>query len=303
MEMEYRDPSKRGRWIVIIGVVLAIAAGGAAFFLINQAQQQAGQGTLQKVAVVVAARPIPARKPVEADDLVIREIPIDDTNTDAIAVRKPEDLVGRVLAVTIFQGQMITTNMLASTATGGQFSILEPGETVGPDSEAWRAVAMTVPDERAVGGLITTGMTVDVFLSAQVNVPTDLQAEGKYYTDKSTKITYQNMLILAKTGTSYVVKTTLAQAEEITHLVATGNAQFSIVMRPEADVRYADASKLGETTNLIIQRYGLPLPINYPEGNSPPATPAPTPTPTPPSAPGASGAPGASASPGASTTP
>jgi Flp pilus assembly protein CpaB len=288
VEMEYRDPSKRGRWIVIIGIVLAVAAGGAAFFLINQAQQQAGQGTLQKVAVVVAARPIPARKPVEAEDLLVREIPIDDTNADAIAVRKPEDLVGRVLAVTVFQGQMLTTNMLASTTTGGQFSILEPNETVGPDSEAWRAVALTVPDDRAVGGLIVAGMTVDVFLSAQVNVPADLMAEGEYYTDKSTKITYQNMIVLAKTGTSYIVKTTLAQAEEISHLVATGNAQFSLVMRPEADVRFADASKLGETTNLIIQRYGLPIPVPYPAGNGPIATAAPTPTPSSPAAPGGS---------------
>ena len=299
MEMEYRDPSKRGRWIVIIGIVLAVAAGGAAFFLINQAQQQAGQGTLQKVAVVVAARPIPARKPVEAEDLLVREIPIDDTNADAIAVRKPEDLVGRVLAVTVFQGQMLTTNMLASTTTGGQFSILEPGETVAPDSEAWRAVALTVPDDRAVGGLIVAGMTVDVFLSAQVNVPADLMAEGEYYTDKSTKITYQNMIVLAKTGTSYIVKTTLAQAEEISHLVATGNAQFSLVMRPEADVRYADASKLGETTNMIIERYGLPVPVNYPAGNGPIATPAPTATPSAPAvaSPGPSGSPAASSAP------
>jgi Flp pilus assembly protein CpaB len=285
--MEYRDPSRRGRWIVVIGIVLALAAGGAAFYLINQAQQQAGQGALQKVDVVVAARPIPARKPVEADDLAVRQIPLDDTNTDAIAVRKPEDLIGRVLAVTVFQGQMLTTNMLASTTSGGQFSILEPGETVAPESEAWRAVAMTVPDDRAVGGLIASGMTVDVFLSAQVNVPADLQAEGQYYTDKATKITYQNMLILAKTGTSYVVKTTLAQAEEITHLVATGNAQFSMVMRPEADVRYADASKLGETTNLIIERYGLPIPVNFPEGNGPITTPAPTATPSAPALPSA----------------
>ena len=41
MEMEYKDPSRRGRWIVVIGVLLAVVAGGAAFFLINQAQQQA----------------------------------------------------------------------------------------------------------------------------------------------------------------------------------------------------------------------------------------------------------------------
>ena len=52
---------------------------------------------------------------------------------------------------------MLTQNMLASAATGGQFSILEPGETVAPDSEAWRAVSMTVPDDRAVGGLLQPG--------------------------------------------------------------------------------------------------------------------------------------------------
>jgi Flp pilus assembly protein CpaB len=299
MELEYRDPSKRGRWIVVIGVVLAVAAGGAAFYLINQAQQQAGQGGLQKASVVVAARPIAARKPVEPEDIVVREVPLDPTNSAVIAVAQPDQVIGRVLAVSVFQDQMITTNMLASTTSGGQFSILEPGETVAPESEAWRAVAVTVPDDRAVGGLIVSGSTVDVFLSAQVNVPADLQTEGTYYTDKATKITYQNMLVLAKAGTSYIVKTTLAQAEEIAHLVASGNAQFSLVMRPEADVRFADASKLGETTNLIIQRYGLPIPVNYPEGNGPIATPAPTATPSTPPFPSSPplGAPAASTAP------
>ncbi len=279
MEMEYRDPSKRGRWIVIIGIVLAVAAGGAAFFLINQAQQQSGQGALEKVAVVVAARPIAARKPIEADDVIVREIPLDPTNAQGI-VSTPDKVIGRVLAVSVLQDQMVTTNLLASEATGGQFSILSPGETVAPNSEAWRAVAITVPDDRAVGGLVLAGMTVDVFLSATVNVPQDLLDQGKYYTDKTTKITYQNMLILAKTGTFYIVKANLGVAEEILHLQATGSAQFSMAMRPDADVRFADAGKLGETTNLIIERYGLPIPRNYPAGNGPIQTSAPTPSPS-----------------------
>jgi Flp pilus assembly protein CpaB len=297
--MEYKDPSKRGRWIVVAGIVLAVAAGGAAFFLINQAQQQAGQGELQKVNVVVAVRPVPVRQPIVAEDLAVRQVPADDTNTDAIAVRDPKDVIGQVLPVTLFQGQMVTRSMLNATgAAGGTtgFSILNPGETIAPDSEAWRAVAMTVPDDRAVGGLITAGMTVDVLLSAQINVPQDLLTAGKYYTDKATKITYQNMLILAKVGSGYVVKATLAQAEEITHLVATGNAQFSLLMRPPNDVRYADASKLGETTNLIIERYGLPIPQNFPPGNGPIPTAQPTATPAAP-APAPSGSPAASAAP------
>ena len=298
MEMEYRDPSKRGRWIVVAGVVLALAAGGAAFYLINQAQQQAGQGELQKVNVVVAARPIAARQPVVAEDVTVRSVPADDTNTDAIAVRDPNEVIGQVLPVTLFQGQMLTKSLLNTTTGGGTtgFSILDPGETVAPDSVAWRAVSMTVPDDRAVGGLITAGMTVDVLLSAQINVPNNVTPPGKYYTDKATKITYQNMLVLAKTGSGYVVKATLAQAEEITHLVATGNAQFSMLMRPPSDVRFADASKLGETTNLIIERYGLPVPQNYPLGNGPiqtaaPTAPPATPTPAPSGSPAASSAP------------
>jgi Flp pilus assembly protein CpaB len=280
MEMEYKDPSKRGRWIVVIGIVLAVAAGGAAFFLISQAQQQAGQGTLQKVAVVVATRVIPARKPIEADDLTVREIPIDPTNAQGI-VSTPDKLIGRVLAVSVLQDQMVTTNMLASEVTGGQFSILGPDETVGPDSEAWRAVALTVQDASAVGGLVQPGMTVDVFMSASLNVPQDILNQGKYYADKSTKITYQNMEILAKSGSFYIVKATLAVAEEIAHLQATGNVVFSFALRPDADVRFADASKLGETTNLIIQRYGLPIPINYPLGNGPIPSPVATPSPSP----------------------
>jgi Flp pilus assembly protein CpaB len=299
MEMEYKDTSKRGRWIVIIGFVLAVAAGAAAFYAINQAQQQAGQGGLTKVSVVVAARAIPARKPVEADDVVVREVPLDPTNSEAIIITQPDQVIGRVLAVSVFQDQMLTQNMLASTVTGGQFSILEPGETIGPDSEAWRAVSLTVPDDRAVGGLLQPGMTVDVFTSATVNVPQDLLTEGEFYTDKSTKITYQNMVILARSSAFYVVRASLAVAEEIAHLQAAGNATFSFAMRPEADIRLVDASALGATTNMLISKYGIPIPEVFPPGNGPipTAQPTPSPSPTPSASPGASGSPAASAAP------
>jgi Flp pilus assembly protein CpaB len=281
MEMEYKDPSKRGKFIVVLGIVLALAAGGAAFFLINQAQQQAGQSGLQKVSVVVAVRPIAARKPVEADDVALREVPLDPTNSAAIAITKVDEVLGRVLAVTVLQDQMLTTNMLASTSTGGQFSILEPGETVAPDSEAWRAVSITVADDKAVGGMIQVGMTVDIIATATVNVPQDLLDSGKYYTDKSTKIMYQNMVILAKGAGFYILKATMPIAEEIAHMQAAGNMTFSMVMRPEADIRQVDATTLGETTNRIIAKYGLPVPEVYPPGNGPLPTPLPTPSITP----------------------
>ena len=300
MEMEYKDPSRRGRWIVVIGVALAIVAGGAAFFLINQAQQEAGQAGLQKVAVVVAAQTIPARKIIEPTDVTVREIPIDQTNEQGIA-STPDKVIGRVPAVAILQGQMVLTNLLASSTEGGQFTVLGPEESVGPDSPEWRAVSMTVPDDRAVGGLLTPNQTVDVFVTAAVNVLTDSQngiGKDGYYTDKSTKLSYQDMLILAKSGTYYILKAPLDVAEEISHLQASGAASFSLALRPDTDTRLVDASALGTTTNRVIIRYGLPIPVAFPpvSGPVPVAKPTPTPTPNPSAAPGASASPSASPS-------
>ena len=298
MEMEYKDPSRRGRWIVIIGVVLAVAAGGAAFFLINQAQQQAGQAGLQKVAVVVAAQTIPARKIIEAADVTVREVPIDDTNAQGIA-STPDKVIGRVPAVAILQGQMVLTNLLASSTEGGQFSVLGPEESFGDDSPDWRAVSMTVPDDRAVGGLLTPNQIVDVFVTASVNVLTDsatgIGKEG-YYTDKSTKLSYQNMLILAKTGQYYVIKAPVEVAEEISHLQASGAAAFSLALRPDVDTRDVDATALGTTTNQVIVRYGLPIPVAYPPASGQAPRPTPRPSPSPSASPDASASPTASPS-------
>jgi Flp pilus assembly protein CpaB len=303
MEMEYKDPSRRGRWIVIIGVVLAVVAGGAAFYLINQAQQQAGQAGLQKVAVVVAAQTIPARKIIEAADVAEREIPLDDTNAQGIA-STPDKVIGRVPAVAILQGQMVLTNLLASSTEGGQFSVLGPEESFGDDSPEWRAVSMTVPDDRAVGGLLTPNQTVDVFVTASVNVLTSSdEGIGKdgFYTDKSTKLSYQNMLVLAKTGTFYVLKAPVDVAEEISHLQASGAASFSLALRPEVDTREVDATALGTTTNRVIIRYGLPIPVAFPpvSGQSAPratARPAASPAASPSASPDASASPSPSPS-------
>ncbi len=287
MEMEFHDDRSRGRWVIVVGLVLAVVAGGAAFFLLTQAQQQAGQASPQ-VSIVVAARQIPARKAIEPADVVLRQVPADETNAQGVFA-DPAKVVGLIPGVTILAGQPIYANFLASQAQGGQFSILGPGETVGPTSEAWRAVSLTVPDDRAVGGLVRAGDTVDVFVTATVAVPQDLVLAGKYYTDKSTKITYQDLVVLAKANTFYVMKVPLAIAEEISHLQASGAAAFTIALRPAEDTRIADASQLGETTNLIIQRYGLPIPQTYPAGKGPLPSPAP--------------ASSASPAPSASTTP
>jgi Flp pilus assembly protein CpaB len=281
MEMEYRDNRRRSRIIMLLGLILAVIAGASAFFLVNQAQLDASSGDTATTPIVVAVRLIPARKPIEAGDIAIREVPIDPTNANGIFL-STDKVIGLIPGVNILEGQPIFANFLASAALGGQFQILAPGETLAPDSPAWRAVSLTIPDDRAVGGAIQPGDHIDIFISAIVQVPVELAESGKYLTDKSTKIIYQDITVLSKTGQDYVIKVPLEIAEEITHVQATGQSQFSAALRPVEDTRPVDASTLGETTNLIIKRYGLPIPETWPPGKGvPAATPAASPSASP----------------------
>jgi Flp pilus assembly protein CpaB len=259
MEIEYHDNRRRAKFLVIVGIVLALVAGGGAFFLITQAQMQAGAANLPGTRVVVAVKTIAARTSIKAADVSFKDVPLDPANATGIAT-DVNAVIGRVPAVTIVQGQIVTTNMLASTTEGGRFSILQPDETIAPDSEAWRAVSITVPDDLAVGGMLGVGQTVDVFVTAVVSVPPELAESGKYISERSTKVTYQNILILARQDAFYVIRVALPIAEEIAHLQASGTATFSLALRPEADARAVDTTDLGETTNRIIGKYGLPIP-------------------------------------------
>ncbi len=276
MELEYADPSRRGRFIVVVGLILAVLGGAAAFYLISQAQQQAGQADLQRVAIVVAARDIPARKPIDKNDVAVRQVPLDPTNAKGV-FSDPAAVLGLIPGVSIQNGQPVFANMLAGQTQGAQFSLFGPTETIGPNSPTWRAISVTVPDERAVGGLLQAGQAVDVFVTASVTVPDELVKSGRYYADRSTKIVYQDMLILAKTPTAYVLRATLPIAEEINHLQASGAASFSMALRADQDLRAVDASGLGVTTNMIIERYGLPIPEPYPKGFGRVTAPSPSP--------------------------
>ena len=283
MEMEYKDTNRRGKFVIIVGVVLAIAAGAASFYLINQAQQTAGQGDLQKVTVVVALQNIPARTPVLATQIQTREIVLDEASQVGI-VKDPTQLVGKVLAIPVAIGQPLYSNMISASTSGpGGIEILGPDETVSPDSPAWRAISITIPDEMAVAGMLTPGQTIDIFMTATMS---GSDPRGIYTSDIVTKITYQDMVILARAGTQYIVRAPIDVAEEINHLTASGTVQFSAALRPPQDVRFVDASKLGATTNRILEKYGLPFPQVYPKPDAtvPPQPPLvfPTQPPTPP---------------------
>jgi Flp pilus assembly protein CpaB len=303
MEMEYRDPSRRNRWIIVLGVVFAIVAGAGSYLVLTRAQQTASQPVTAKViTAVVASRALLAHKPLTREDMELRkDIPADTTNAaTGLLITNPDELIGVLLAVDVAPGQLITRNLLASDVAGGEFQILAPGESVAPESESWRAVALTVGDDRAVGGMLQAGMHVDVIMTMTVTVPSAAPAPSDrpakslppYFSDATTKITYQDMKILARQGNFYILKATLRVAEEISHMQASGAAQYTFVLRPGLDERIIDLSAFGETTTRIFQRYGLLIPQLIPIDTYP--SPPPIPAITPPPTPAPSGSPSAS---------
>ncbi len=274
----------RSRNLVVAGLVLALCAGIGSYVILSRAQEPSGSPAVPKVAVVVAARPVAARTALTSDDVVVRDVPLDATNAEG-TFTAAEQVVGKTAAVALLPGQLVTSNLFAFSEGSAALAILDPGESITPKSPDWRAVSITVPDDRAVGGAVSAGEHIDIFVTTTVNVTDALAVGGQFYSDKATKVTYQDVVVLSKAGTFYVIKVTEQVAEEIVHMQVSGSWSFSMALRPDVDNRSVDASKLGATTNLIIQRYGLPVPQTYPlpgdainPGPSPvPATPNPTP--------------------------
>ncbi|HEX2221027.1 MAG TPA: SAF domain-containing protein, partial [Candidatus Limnocylindria bacterium] len=204
MELEYTDKNRRrSRLYIGAGLIVALLVGGAVFVAL-QASGLTRQGDVQMRDVVVAAREIPSRKPLEEGDVQMRRVTADPTNESAFT--RIDEVLGRVSSVTVAPGQLITRNLLASTVTGQTFSILEPGQQFDRSLPHVRAVSLNVPDDRAGGGLLQPGQIVDVIATLGVN-PTlgreDEQADPgaaaalEVVAGPSTKVTLQQLNVLA----------------------------------------------------------------------------------------------------------
>ena len=261
MELEYTDRnSKRSKIYIAVGLIVAIAVGGMVFVAL-QASGLTPEKAVEMRQVVVAARDIPSRKPIEEGDLTMRTVAADPTNASAFT--RIDQVLGRVSGVPIATGEMVTTNVLASNTSGQSFSILEPGETFDPNGPDLRAVSVSVPDDRAVAGTLVAGQRVDLIVTMAINPEVGQTADqaatttAQYIPGPSTKVTLQTLTILARNGNLYILRSDLATSEKIAELSAAGG-QFTLVLRPDEDGRTATTK--GSTINSLIDEYGFPVP-------------------------------------------
>jgi Flp pilus assembly protein CpaB len=262
VELEYSDKnSKRSKLYIAVGVVMALMVAGIVFVAL-QASGLTRDKEVTMREVVVAARDVASRKPIEEGDLAMRAVVADSTNESAFT--RIDQVLGRVSGVTILTGQMITQNMLASNTEGQAYSILEPGQEYDPAGPDLRAVSISVPDDKAVAGTLVPGQLVDLIVTMAINpeVGQDAQqakrTQDTFIPGPSTKVTLQSLTILARNGALYILRTDLATAEKITELTAAGG-QFTLVLRPDVDDRTADTH--GSTIDTLINEYGFPVPV------------------------------------------
>lgn len=272
MELEYSDRnSRRSKVYIAVGLVVALLVA-ATVYIALQASGLTRADDVEMRQVVVAAAEIPGRKTLAEADVTMREVPVDPVSDTAYATI--DEVLGRVTAVPVSPGQLVTPNLLASTDAGATFSILRPGEEFDASMPDLRAVSMTVPDDRAVGGTLQPGQPVDLIATLTVN-PLEGDSGGTPSPDgeaaeeepadgtaprlagPSTKTTLQQLDILVRNGSLYILRTDLATAEKITELQAAG-AQFTFVLRADEDERTAETE--GSTLDRLLEEFEFPVP-------------------------------------------
>ena len=259
MEYEYSDKHRhRSKLYIAAGLIIAALVAAGVYVVL-----QSGVGQQQVVEmrdVVVAVREIPSRKPIEEGDVTMRSIAADPTNETAFA--EIGDVVGRVTGVSVGTGQLLTQNMLASTTEGQTFSILEPGQEFDPEGPDFRAISVSVPDDRAVAGVLQPGQRVDLVATVTISPVGAPAAEetqpGDPVSGPSTKVTMQSMTILARSGALYILRTDLATAEKVAEMAAAGGT-FTLVLRPDQDERTAETD--GSTLDMLVEEFGFPTPL------------------------------------------
>jgi Flp pilus assembly protein CpaB len=271
MEAEYAGARRRRRITILLGLVLAVVASGAVYYLVSR--PTTAPPVVQRT-IVVAAQAIPARTVITAAMLRTETVP-DDPALSAV-LSDPAAAVDSLALVSIAAGDVVTRSMFGSGNAAG-ISILGPEETVAPDSPIWRAVSVSVSADRAVGGFISPGDHIDLFVTLAPQLfdtsggfprpptITDPDHVGPltlgYYSADTTKLTWTNLEVLSvdKDTNLYVLKVDEHMAEEIAHVQAT-DASFTMGLRPPGDNRDVDRSGYGQTTNLMIDSHGFLIP-------------------------------------------
>jgi Flp pilus assembly protein CpaB len=154
-----------GRLFIIVGVILAIVAFGAVFFISSLGGGAAIGGPTN--TVVIAKQAIPLRHQITSADLETAKISVNGNASLQTTYANTTDVVNLISEINISKGTVITSDMLAKDIT-----LVPAGSAPAYLPLAKGYVAMTIPtgEQQGVAGHISVGDYITVIASASLTV-------------------------------------------------------------------------------------------------------------------------------------
>ena len=188
------------KWSIAGLLLLGVGAAVAASILV--ATLKAGGPTVASTSltpaempIVVAARPMPAMTIVDARSVLTKTVPVKEA--PANYMRRPTDVIGKLLTVPIVEGQVLTSACFADEKSGARLaSALANG---------MRAVSVSLTPDKA--GLLYAGCIVDVLVS--LNRPS---TEGAGTKEAMSMTLLQGVEVLAIDETSVMSEAASSEA-------------------------------------------------------------------------------------------
>lgn len=139
-----------GKGVLALSLVLGVATSYMVYNYVDQAGQAAKP--VEKVAVVTAAKDIPARTVITSEMLRTSEVPVDLKLPTAVIA--PTEVTGKVTKLPISQGEEVLSNKVFGDREESGLAFVVP--------DGKRAVAVSVNEVVGSGGMIVPGDFVDV---------------------------------------------------------------------------------------------------------------------------------------------
>jgi pilus assembly protein CpaB len=146
-------------WL-LVGLFLAVVAGGLAFTAILKATSAEPTSQAETLApVVVVARDVPPRTEIKPEDLITRELPLSAIPDNA--VRDQQAAIGKVTTSQLIAGEILLKPRIAEPGTtGSQVNFkIEPGKVV---------MAFPADDLMSQAGVLQPGDIIDFLYTIQV---------------------------------------------------------------------------------------------------------------------------------------
>lgn len=228
--------------LLVVGLIAALAATVLVSSLLARDTFQQAAVVVADGQILVAKQGLPAMSVIRAQDVTVQTIKQDKIPENAVT--SSVQVVGKVLAVPVVEGQAFTQDLFADKGSGVHVAAALP--------EGMRAVTVSLSDYSGMEGLLYPGSVVDVLVSfrppgeegtlSQAIATTLLQGVQVLAVDNQTIMSTSTPETQVRSSVSHRLRVTLMvssrQAKALQLAIAYGSV--SLAMRNPLDESPAD---------------------------------------------------------------